>query len=155
MMQTAVTSSGFEPVHKAHAIAEMAVIFEFAPTPGLAPAPWLDAALCHQLFGKDFAIELGQVHQFSVSPSGTAINAQNAYILRKGGTPDAPAWLARIEPDVVALHCFAYSRWDQVWLEARGYLNRLMPQLSSASTRLMSLGLRYEWSTVALPHGLV
>lgn len=141
MAQTGQPRVDVEPIHKAHAIAEMAVILEFAPTVELAPSPWVNAT--PQLFGSDFTVEVAPVHQFNVTPSGMSTSAQIAYLVRKGGTSASPAWLLRIEPATVAVHCFSYSRWDHVWKEARSYLDLLMPHLASASQRLATIGLRY------------
>jgi uncharacterized protein (TIGR04255 family) len=140
MTNTPAPEFGFEPIHRAHAIAEMAVFFEF--TPPSEAKPWLQGSLLYQQFS-DFLIEPSQVQQINFLPSGTSITTQSAFTLRKGGTATAPDWIVRIEPALITVHCFSYSRWDHVWGEARTYIQRLLLQPEGASDRLVTVGLRY------------
>jgi uncharacterized protein (TIGR04255 family) len=51
-------------------------------------------------------------------------------------------WLLRIEEAETAVHCTRYTRWDDVWAQARRFLGLVFGQLSPAPP-ITHLGLRY------------
>lgn len=144
-MANAAAQAGFRPVHEAHAIEHLLATIHF------------DRPLDDN--GIRTAIELmAQFHDKLPSRSeirgmGFQIGPQGVMPLMQAGPTEVPDGLVRylsdgrgvmikelrIDRQSIVFRTQAYTRWDAVWNEARGYIQAILPRLGVANISAYSL----------------
>lgn len=134
-------SRGFEPVHSAHAIEQVAFTIQLAQ-------PIEDA----QLDAADLALQgipsLPKRQQFrtvmvALSPISTPpVDGAVGYLFQRFRADGSVEAEVRMDRNSVTFRTAFYTRWAQVWAEARSYLLKTFPMYLQ-STRLAAIGLTY------------
>lgn len=131
----------FEPIKKAHAIAETIFFFEFS---GRLIAGQKQMDLLKQEM-KDLLpiaeeqqsveINLDKLQNTSVLSNSDAVQ-----FMRKG-EDERPQWVVRIFGPSISIHCVEYSRWQPVKAEFEAIFNKILTSLS-VSEPLLGCGLK-------------
>lgn len=132
----------FEPINKAHAIAEMVVFFEFTPDLGavmpslMGVKETLKERLPKQEEVRAYAVELiGDSGKMNPLPAGLKLSR-----FRADGQPE---WLVQIGGPSISIHCLDYSRWSDVWSEVRFYIAEIFSEIGAAQIGISAIGLKY------------
>ena len=143
-MAPSVAPPYFRPFHTAHAIVEMVAFYEFArQTPSTQDQ--LVAALedLSRLFGPEFIVQPLQINEVEANDNGVAFRTFVGYAVQKGGQPNQPEWLIRIDTLGFSIHVLNYTRWDIVHAEVRRLSAILLGHAATRPLDLSGLGLRY------------
>lgn len=144
-MATAAAQVGFRPVHEAHAIEHLLATVHFdrpLDDNGIRSARESMAQLQSELPGLNEIRGMG----FQIGPQGVMP-------LMQGGPTDVPDGLVRflmdgrgvvlkelkVDRQSIVFRTQAYTRWDQVWSEARRYIHLLLPRLGVSNLSAYSL----------------
>ena len=144
-MANAAAQVGFRPVHEAHAIEHLLATIHFdrpIDDHGIRTAIELMAQFQVELPGRNEIRGMG----FQIGPQGVMP-------LTQGGPSEVPDGLVRflmdgrgvmvkelrVDRQSIVFRTQAYTRWDAVWSEARGYIQALLPRLGVANLSAYSL----------------
>ena len=131
----------FDPINRAHAIAELVLFFEFSPDlrevlPSL-------HSLKDVLKEKLPNVEIPQLFQVEFSPKQQSFRQVPGLELSRSLPDGTPAWIVNIAAPSVAIHCLDYTRWAAVWGEMRGYVGNVFNAIGAAPVSVSSIGLKY------------
>lgn len=138
-----MTVNRFEPIHQAHAIAEMVMFFEFLP--GLGTNIERLLPLRSELEADFPASDLLEVVQFTfgAQPSSAPQSKAGGIELRRFKPDGSFEWLIRITPQSISIHCLEYTRWKYVWDKVNGYADRIFAKLAGIDVGISGIGLKY------------
>ena len=144
-MANAAAQVGFRPVHEAHAIEHLLATIHFdrpIDDNGIRTAIELMAQFQAELPGRNEIRGMG----FQIGPHGVMP-------LTYAGAAEVPDGLVRflmdgrgvlvkelrVDRQSIVFRTQAYTRWDAVWSEVRGYIQTLLPRLGVANLSAYSL----------------
>jgi uncharacterized protein (TIGR04255 family) len=151
--------SGFEPIHDAHAIEQVAMAIQLAS--GLDDPTFSQVLASSDAFRQDFprvtdigagAIQFlfpGQQIAIPVAPPALPIGFPNPSQVSSGrifakyrdnGSLESEL---RFERNSVAYRSSAYTSWRQVWTIAKGYFDAVIPFYAGTSIPLVAISLNY------------
>lgn len=52
-------------------------------------------------------------------------------------------WMLRTTESAISVHCLDYSRWNDIWMRAKRYLNKAFRYLEGSDSFISSVGLKY------------
>lgn len=146
-MTLANDNQGFEPIHEAHAIAQVAFILQF--TNPISESSFEDAKLKsnefdNELPGKNNITEQGiQIH---LGNQGQALplNVITTGVRRTKSLPDGAIESdLRIERSSITFITTRYTRWATIWEQCTRYFIELLPYYLNDSNFLNSINLNY------------
>lgn len=134
----------FEPVNKAHAIVEMVIFCQFVPE--------FDNATIDRLMtlGEDLKDELPRSERIQTGIVQTH-DQENASFrtketgvdLRRFKADGEPEWVLRTNANAISVHCLDYTRWDDVGMKGKRFLQAALHKVGTTESALAVLGLKY------------
>jgi len=138
-----MTVNRFEPVHQAHAIAEMVMFFEFLPGFGTHIERLIP--LRSELESDFPSSDLLEVVEFHLSDqhSSTPKAKAGGIELRRFKTDGSFEWLIRITLQSISIHCLDYTRWNYIWAKVNSYADKIFAKLAGVDVGISGIGLKY------------
>lgn len=138
-------TEGFEPIHSAHAIEQVAFVIQFDRPFGDDLLPKLRQA-AEQFSGDDDLPGFSEVQGFSFVIGNSVPQQSNGNlsgIVRRSVSRDGTLECElRIERNAITFLTTRYSRWSEIWERVSRYLNALLP-LYFEQAGLLAVGLNY------------
>lgn len=147
-MQTSASRQkrlSYSPINGAHSIVEVVFFVQFNPLFSQATIKKL-ISVEHDLKDdlpksnplKRVTFQLGQEKQSSAFQDELIVGIELQSI-RKDGSLD---WMLRTTEDTISIHCLDYTRWDDVWGQAEGYLKKVFGYIEGSDSFISSIGLK-------------
>jgi uncharacterized protein (TIGR04255 family) len=135
----------YSPINSAHAIVEVVMFVQFVPDFGESTIRKL-VGVEHDL--KDELPKVNPIQKFAFSmfpEHGSQIVQQQpiGIEMQSIGRDGSLEWMLRTTENTIAVHCLDYSRWDKVWQQAKGYLDKTFRHLEGSESFIASVGLKY------------
>ena len=138
----------FRPINSAHAIVECTVFVEFVPVFSRAVRDRFVNNLASQLQNDLPKTNVQKVLETAINiqdgqPSGTLKEELNGIELQRIKPDGALEWMLRTTENIISVHCLDYTRWDDIWLEAKKYLQLAFRQVRGSENFVNSIGIKY------------
>jgi uncharacterized protein (TIGR04255 family) len=138
----------FRPVNDAHAIAEVIFYCVFSPEFDNSVINRLitlkDIEEIKSFFPKQNLIKATSQNINFDSLENTRLRVSDIGVdLQSINRDGTISWMLRTTPDTISVHCFDYTRWNEIWEQARNFLHIAFKQIGVSSNFLSSVGLKY------------
>jgi uncharacterized protein (TIGR04255 family) len=140
--------SPFKPINSAHAIVECVIFFEFAPFFSQAVRERFVNNLASQLKHDLPKIERKNIVETAISvkdgnPSWSSKEELSGVELQRIKSDGTLEWMLRTTQNIISVHNLDYTRWDNIWIEAKKYLQTAFEPLQGADNFVNSIGIKY------------
>lgn len=135
----------YSPINEAHAIVEVVMFVEFAPPFGESTVRKL-INIEHDLKEDLPGAKPVEFSVFSFGPDRGVQMARPRTIgveLQRVRPDGSLEWMLRTTENAISVHCLDYSRWNNIWARAKGYLDKAFRHLEGSDSFIASVGLKY------------
>lgn len=135
----------YSAINEAHAIVEVVMFVEFAPPFGESTVRKL-INIEHDLKGDLPGAKPVEFSVFSFGPDKGVQMARPRTIgveLQRVRPDGSLEWMLRTTENAISVHCLDYSRWNDIWARAKGYLDKAFRHLEGSDSFIASVGLKY------------
>ncbi|MCI0562739.1 MAG: TIGR04255 family protein [Nitrososphaera sp.] len=135
----------YSPINEAHAIVEVVMFVEFSP-------PFAESTI-RKLIGieHDVKSDFPKVSPVQMRVINVATDKITQILrdqtvgielqsIRRDGSLE---WMIRTTENAISVHCLDYSRWEDIWAQAKGYLDKAFRHLEGSDSFIASVGLKY------------
>ena len=138
----------FRPVNSAHAIVECTIFVEFVPAFSHTVRERFVNNLASQLQNDLPKANVQKVLETEINiqegkPSGTLREELNGVELQRIKSDGSLEWMLRTTENIVSVHCLNYTRWNDIWPEAKRYLQFALRQVRGSDNFVSSIGIKY------------
>lgn len=129
--------SPFKPINSAHAIVECTIFFEFVPIFNQAIRERFVNNLASQLKNDLPKVETKNIVETAITmqdgkSSGFLKEELSGVELQRIRPDGTLEWMLRTTQNTISVHNLDYTRWDDIWKEAKKYLQAAFKQVQGS-----------------------